>query len=93
MVRKHVIVTGRVQGVFFRDTCRHNALGYGVSGWVRNLPDGEVEAVFEGTEDNVRRMVDWAHQGPPAADVTTVEVRDEEPERLSGFEILPTPHR
>ncbi|MFE7311567.1 acylphosphatase [Streptomyces sp. NPDC057555] len=91
MVRKHVIVSGRVQGVFFRDSCRQNALGYGVSGWVRNLPGGEVEAVFEGAEDGVARMVDWAHQGPPAAEVAHVEVRDEEPEQLSGFEVLSTP--
>ncbi|WP_189300747.1 acylphosphatase [Streptomyces albospinus] len=91
MVRKHVIVSGRVQGVFFRDTCRQNALECRVSGWVRNLPDGNVEAVFEGDEDRVAQMVDWAHQGPPAADVEKVEVRDEEPERLSGFEVRPTP--
>ncbi|WP_422804655.1 acylphosphatase [Streptomyces noursei] len=90
-VRKHVIVSGRVQGVFFRDTCRRNAVAQGVTGWVRNLPGGDVEAVFEGPEDRVTRMVDWAHQGPPAAAVTEVEVRDEEPERLSGFEVLPTP--
>ncbi|GGU65666.1 acylphosphatase [Streptomyces albospinus] len=86
-----MIVSGRVQGVFFRDTCRQNALECRVSGWVRNLPDGNVEAVFEGDEDRVAQMVDWAHQGPPAADVEKVEVRDEEPERLSGFEVRPTP--
>ncbi|WP_201304914.1 acylphosphatase [Streptomyces sp. GS7] len=91
MVRKHVIVSGRVQGVFFRDTCRQTALEYGVSGWVRNLPDGNVEAVFEGDEDRVAQLVDWAHQGPPSAAVAKVEVRDEEPGRLSGFEVLPTP--
>ncbi|WP_107068219.1 acylphosphatase [Streptomyces sp. CT34] len=92
MVRKHVIVSGRVQGVFFRDTCRQTALEHGVSGWVRNLPDGNVEAVFEGDEGRVAQMVDWAHQGPPAAAVEKVEVRDEEPGRLGGgFEVLPTP--
>ncbi|MFE6686346.1 acylphosphatase [Streptomyces sp. NPDC057743] len=91
MLRKHVIVSGTVQGVFFRDTCRQTAAESGVSGWVRNLPGGEVEAVFEGAEEGVARMVDWAHQGPPAAEVTHVEIRDEEPERLSGFEVRPTP--
>ncbi|MFF2808407.1 acylphosphatase [Streptomyces sp. NPDC058000] len=91
MVRKHVIVSGRVQGVFFRDTCRQNALARGVSGWVRNLPDGDVEAVFEGPEERVAQMVEWAHQGPPSADVKKVEVRDEGPEGLSSFEVLPAP--
>ncbi|WP_199836312.1 acylphosphatase [Streptomyces sp. NRRL F-4489] len=91
MLRKHIIVTGRVQGVFFRDTCRQQALARGVAGWVRNLPGGQVEAVFEGAEPAVAGMVDWARQGPPAARVDTVDVRDEAPERLAGFEVLPTP--
>ncbi|MBT2408442.1 MULTISPECIES: acylphosphatase [unclassified Streptomyces] len=93
MVRKRVIVTGRVQGVFFRDSCRSAALEHGVSGWVRNLPDGDVEAVFEADEDAVARMVRWAHTGPSAAEVNGVEVREEAPapEELTGFEVRPTP--
>ncbi len=91
MIRKRVIVSGDVQGVFFRDTCRTVAQQHGVAGWVRNLPDGTVEAVFEGEEDAVERLVSWAHEGPPAATVDRVLVYDEPPEGLNGFEIRPTP--
>ncbi|MEU9233711.1 acylphosphatase [Streptomyces subrutilus] len=92
MVRKRVIVSGTVQGVFFRDTCRREALAQGVSGWVRNLPDGDVEALFDGGEGAVEAMVRWARTGPPAADVRAVEVREEAaPEELRGFEVRPTP--
>lgn len=91
MGRKHVIVSGLVQGVFFRDTCRRAAIKYGVSGWVRNLPDGDVEMVFEGADVAVARMVRWAHTGPPGADVRDIEIREEEPEGLSDFDVLPTP--
>ncbi|MBW5482407.1 acylphosphatase [Streptomyces bambusae] len=90
------MVSGRVQGVFFRDSCRTTALAHGVSGWVRNLPGGEVEAVFEGEEEAVASMVRWARTGPPAAEVRGIDVRDEpsgpsESEHFSGFEVLPTP--
>ncbi|WP_189038058.1 acylphosphatase [Streptomyces daqingensis] len=91
MNRKRVIVSGAVQGVFFRDTCRREAASQGVGGWVRNLPDGTVEAAFEGAADAVGKLVDWAHDGPPAARVDQVLVHDEEPEGLSGFEVRPTP--
>lgn len=91
MGRKHVIASGLVQGVFFRDACRRTAIEYGVSGWVRNLPDGDVEMVFEGADDAIERMVTWAHAGPPGADVRDVDVREEEPEGLRGFDVLPTP--
>ncbi|MFE3324606.1 acylphosphatase [Streptomyces sp. NPDC059176] len=91
MVRKRVIVSGVVQGVFFRDTCRRTAEERGVSGWVRNLPNGSVEAVFEGEPEDVERTVEWARQGPPAAVVEQVEVRSEEPEGLSGFVVRGTP--
>ena len=73
-IRAHVFVEGRVQGVFFRDTTRARARRLGVTGWVRNLPDGRVEAVFEGEEDAVRQMVDFVHRGPPEAIVTHVDV-------------------
>lgn len=85
--RKRVLVSGMVQGVFFRDTCRSEAQRAGVTGWVRNLDDGRVEAVFEGEPAAVERLVAWAHHGPPHASVRGVEVVDEEPEGLRRFEI------
>ena len=87
MIRNHVLISGRVQGVCFRDACRRLALQHGVSGWVRNLPDGRVEAILEGPPDGVHRLVEWAHQGPAAATVTGVAVREERPEGLCGFVI------
>jgi len=91
MIRRRVVVSGDVHGVFFRDTCRRTADGLEVAGWVRNLPDGTVEAVCEGEPERVQKLVDWAHQGPPLATVDAVSVREEEPEGLTGFEIRPTP--
>ncbi|QIK11057.1 acylphosphatase [Streptomyces sp. ID38640] len=85
------MVSGEVHGVFFRDTCRRTADRLGVAGWVRNLPDGTVEAVCEGESGRVQKLVDWVHQGPPLATVDAVSVREEEPEGLTGFEIRPTP--
>lgn len=73
-VRAHVYVSGRVQGVFFRDYTRRMANKYGVTGWVKNLPDGRVEAVFEGEEEDVKKMIDWCHKGSPASRVDSVEV-------------------
>ena len=87
MIRRRVIVSGQVQGVFFRDTCRRMAGQQGVAGWVRNLPDGRVEAVFEGEPDGVERMVRWARRGPSDARVTAVAVSDEPVEGLRAFEI------
>ena len=87
MIRKRVLVSGLVQGVFFRDTCRRVAGQQGVAGWVRNLPDGRVEAVFEGPPDSVDRLVTWARRGPSAAQVTGLTVTDEPVEGLSGFSI------
>lgn len=86
-VRAHVYVTGTVQGVFFRATTRERAAEHGVDGWVKNLPDGRVEAVFEGPAASVDAMVDWCHEGSPAATVTDVERIDEDPEGVDGFEI------
>jgi len=76
--------------VYFRDTCRTVATENRVSGWVRNRRDGSVEAAFEGPPDAVDRMVEWARSGPPTALVDTVDAYEEEPERLTGFEIRPT---
>ena len=87
MVRKHVLVSGQVQGVFYRDNCRRVAGQQGVAGWVRNLPDGRVEAVFEGAPENVDRMVTWARRGPARATVTSLDVREEPVEGLAGFQI------
>jgi acylphosphatase len=87
VVRAHVFVSGNVQGVFFRQKTRDRARSRGVSGWVKNLPDGRVEAVFEGSEDAVDQMVEWCREGPPWADVTDMEVTREEPEGLDGFEV------
>jgi acylphosphatase len=82
-----VVVHGRVQGVFFRDTARRMAQSRRVGGWVRNAPDGSVEAVFEGHADAVEPMVSWCGQGPRGAAVERVEVTDEEPEGLTEFRI------
>jgi len=77
--RAHVWVSGRVQGVFFRDSCAREARERSVTGWVRNLPDGRVEAVFEGRADDVEAMIAWCGVGPRRARVTGVAVRDEAP--------------
>ena len=71
-IRARVVVTGRVQGVFFRDTCRDRARGEHVRGFVRNRADGSVEAEFEGPEAAVERMVAWCHAGPPRARIDAV---------------------
>ncbi len=84
-VRRRVVVHGRVQGVFFRDTARREASRHGVSGWVRNTPEGTVEAVFEGERGAVERLVGFAEEGPPEAQVERVETFEEEVEGLEGF--------
>jgi acylphosphatase len=87
VIRRRVIVHGRVQGVFFRDTTRRMARSRGLGGWVRNTPDGTVEAVFEGEGDAVESMVQWSRDGPRGAVVEWVEVTEEEPEGLAEFRI------
>lgn len=86
-VRVHVYVSGTVQGVYYRANTRDAARERGVDGWVRNLDDGRVEAVFEGAESVVESMVEWCHTGSPAAEVTGVDVEHEEPEGIEGFTI------
>ena len=86
MNRMRVVIHGRVQGVFFRDTMRRQAASRGVAGWVRNRPDGAVEAVFEGEPDAVEAMVAFSREGPRGARVDRVDVTEEEPEQLSGFD-------
>jgi acylphosphatase len=86
-VRAHVVVSGYVQGVFFRATTRETARSLGLGGWVRNLPDGRVEAVFEGPRSAVLRAVSWCRTGPPSARVLDVEVTWQEPQGESGFRV------
>jgi acylphosphatase len=73
--RAHVLVSGRVQGVYFRQNTKHVATRHKVTGWVRNLPDGRVEAVFEGDEIAVNEVIEWCHVGPPKASVHDVNVK------------------
>jgi len=86
-IRAHVFVSGRVQGVSYRANTREAARDAGVDGWVENLADGRVEAVFEGEESAVEGMVEWCHSGSPAAEVDGVETEYGDPEGESGFEI------
>jgi acylphosphatase len=76
-VRTHLVIEGRVQGVFFRDTTRREAVGLGLRGWVKNCFDGSVEVVAEGPRDAVENLVEWCHHGPPAARVTALQRFDE----------------
>jgi acylphosphatase len=86
-VRRRVVVHGRVQGVFFRDSTRRRARAHGVSGWVTNRSDGTVEAVLEGSPEAVERVQRFLETGPPRAGVEQIEVHDEPPEGLSGFDV------
>lgn len=87
--RAHVYVSGGVQGVMFRDSARQEARQFGLDGWIKNLPDGRVEAVFEGPSEDVRRMVRWCEEGPPHANVEDVEAEFEDARGdLRGFEVL-----
>lgn len=86
-VRRRVVVRGMVQGVFFRDTTRREAAARGVTGWVANRPDGAVEAVLEGEPGAVEDVVEACRHGPRGAEVREVEVTEEDPEGLSGFEV------
>jgi acylphosphatase len=85
--RRHVLIYGFVQGVGFRFAVERAANSRGVSGWVRNCPDGAVEAVFEGGREDVEALVELCRQGPRGADVDRVDVRDESPEGLTGFHV------
>lgn len=87
IIRRRIVAHGLVQGVFFRDSCRRIAEQHGVSGWVRNRYDGAVEAVFEGADDSVDRLVSWARHGPSRAIVERLDVSSEEPEGLASFRV------
>lgn len=86
-LRRRVVVHGRVQGVFFRESTRRLAEEHGVAGWVRNLPDGTVEAVFEGPEPAVATLMTFAAIGPPDAEVDRMVAAEEDPEGLTGFTV------
>ena len=86
-IRRRVTVHGRVQGVFFRDSLRRRADSHHVAGWACNRSDGAVEAVFEGRPEDVQQLVEYAKTGPRHAEVDSVDVRDEAPEGLTGFDI------
>jgi acylphosphatase len=87
-VRYRVTVSGRVQGVFYRQSCQRHAVAAGVAGWIRNTPDGRVEAVLEGDEPDVLRVLEWMHIGPPRATVTRLDAHPELPRSEQGFTII-----
>lgn len=87
MIARRIVVSGRVQGVFFRDSTRRTAQANGVTGWVRNRDDGTVEAHLEGDADAVDSVIAWARKGPSRAEVTGVDVREVEAEGLGIFEV------
>ena len=87
-IRAHVFVRGTVQGVYFRQNTKQVATRHKVAGWVRNLPDGRVEAVFEGGEMDVNEVIEWCHVGPPKAKVDDVSVKFEKyTGEFAGFEV------
>jgi acylphosphatase len=86
-VRLRLLVRGRVQGVWFRESCRRQADAAGVAGWARNLADGGVEVVLEGPTAAVRTVATWCRSGPPRAEVTAVEQVDEPPTGERGFRV------
>jgi acylphosphatase len=87
VIRRRVVVSGEVQGVFFRDSCAREAKSRGVAGWVRNRDDGTVEAVFEGDEEAVDALVSWCRSGSSQASVSGVETTEEDPEGLDEFRV------
>ena len=80
----HVVISGRVQGVWFRASTKQKAEQLGLNGWVKNTFDGDVEAIFEGEENCIREMLDWCHQGPPMAKVEGIKVTEKDPS--NGFD-------
>ena len=87
MVRVRVVVSGRVQGVWYRQSCREHARASGLGGWVRNLSDGSVEAALEGEPAAVESVLAWMADGPPLAVVTRVDVTDEPPTGETDFRV------
>lgn len=88
MIRLHVFISGKVQGVFFRFHTMGRARSLGLKGWIRNLPDERVEAVFEGEKNKVEEMIGWCRKGPPSAEVSDLEVIEERPTKeFRSFEV------
>ena len=90
MITRLLTIHGRVQGVYYRDSMRQRARQLGVKGWVRNCSDGSVEAIVCGTPEAVAAIIEWAKQGPTAAKVSDVRVKEAEGQ-FASFEVLPTP--
>jgi acylphosphatase len=88
MIRRRLVVSGEVQGVFYRDTCRSIAESAGVAGSASNLPDGRVEVVLEGPEDAVEKVVAWCRRGTPQSTVQGVDIEEEEPLGDTSFRVL-----
>lgn len=86
----HVLISGKVQGVGYRASTSDAALLLNIKGWARNLRNGKVEAVFEGSKANVMEMIRWCHQGPPTANVKKVKVSYQEAQGFTKFELLRT---
>jgi len=89
VITRHLVIHGRVQGVYFRDSMRQQARRLGVTGWVRNRSDGTVEAMVQGKADAVEQMIKWAHRGPDAAQVIQVQI-EEAQGQFDSFNLLPT---
>ena len=88
-VRAHLLIKGRVQGVWFRNNTQQEANNLGLKGWVKNLPDGQVEAVFEGEKNTVDKMIQWCHRGPRFARVDSIDVKWEKTKgNFDTFKIL-----
>ena len=86
MYQAHLIISGRVQGVFYRASCQDVAVKYGLNGWVKNLPDGKVEVLVQGEKDKIEKLIEWCKKGPPSAKVSDVKVEWQEmAEVLNGF--------
>ncbi len=88
MKRIHVYISGQVQGVFYRAYTQAKAEELGINGWVKNLPDGRVEAVFEGEDEQVDEMMRWCYQGSPASRVESVAINEEEFENIQDFQVI-----
>jgi acylphosphatase len=86
-IRRRLVVHGKVQGVFYRDSTRDAARNEGVSGWAANRSDGTVEVVLEGPEDAVESVIGFCRAGPSSAEVDSVDVHEDTPEGLTGFQI------
>jgi acylphosphatase len=87
MIRAHVFISGKVQGVGYRASAWDAATLLKLNGWIRNLRDGRVEAIFEGSEEQVQEMLRWCHKGPPGARVDAIDVRYEAAEGIKGFQV------